>query len=297
MTAKWKEQGALHGALECGRVDWTSVRRVVSAMDALTSLFQRFASADPEQAVIDELRDSWLAGEWVVLPVYPRGHVQIAEHGPWQLDALQFVAAAALGLFAMRTTVRTIGPAIWRAARGLERSASDPKKQMDWTRFGDVLHCFLLHSAMTAYAFGPLGAEVAGWFANPAEWWAFSQPALSASLRAYYLFQMGIMCEACVSMLRNVSTGRSRDAPMIVHHAVTLCVLLSAYRFGFVRVGAAVLILHDATDLPIDGIRIAQAIEWPKLLYISAISSIVSWSYFRAYCFPAYIISSAVWQV
>ena len=81
---------------------------------------------------------------------------------------------------------------------------------------------------------------------------------------------------------------------MMVHHAATLSVLLCAWRFGFARVGVAVVSLHDASDIPIDLIRIAQAIEWEGLLYVGAATSVISWAVLRAYAFPRYIISSAI---
>tara|TARA_B110001452_G_C15129216_1_gene393530 strand:+ start:164 stop:916 length:753 start_codon:yes stop_codon:yes gene_type:complete len=165
---------------------------------------------------------------------------------------------------------------------------------VDWVRLSDVVHCTVLHAVMTAYVAIVLRDEMVGWYQEPSQWWAFMQPALSESLRIYYLLELGVTCEASVSMLRNVMSGRAKDLPMMIHHAATLFVFLSAYRFGFVRVGAAVVALHDASDLPIDGIRIAQALEIEPLLYVSAASAVLSWAYMRAYCFPRYIISSAI---
>ena len=48
---------------------------------------------------------------------------------------------------------------------------------------------------------------------------------------------------------------------MLVHHAATLFVVIAAWRLGFVRVGALVVLLFDATDVPIDGIRLGQLMQ------------------------------------
>ena len=53
---------------------------------------------------------------------------------------------------------------------------------------------------------------------------------------------------------------------MLIHHAATLLVMLAALRAGFVRVGAAVLFIHDATDLPIDATRLCQSLGWTRSL-------------------------------
>ena len=55
-------------------------------------------------------------------------------------------------------------------------------------------------------------------------------------------------------------------AAALIHHAATLLVMLAALRAGFVRVGAAVLFIHDATDLPIDATRLCQSLGWTRSL-------------------------------
>ena len=47
-------------------------------------------------------------------------------------------------------------------------------------------------------------------------------------------------------------------------------------RMGFVRVGAAVVALHDATDLPIDSMSIARALQISALTYASAAAAVLS---------------------
>ena len=97
-------------------------------------------------------------------------------------------------------------------------------------------------------------------------------------------------------MVAGVARGRAKDVPMAIHHATTLFIILSAHRLGFVRVGAAVLMLHDATDLPIDFLRLAQALESFPALAASAGAAIVSWATLRGYAFPRFIIWSALTQ-
>ena len=94
-------------------------------------------------------------------------------------------------------------------------------------------------------------------------------------------------------MVFDMASGRAMERPMLAHHAATRAVTAAAYRFGMVRVGAAVTALHDLSDLPIDGLRIAQTLDAASLLYASAAAALVSWAYLRIYFFPRFIIISA----
>ena len=270
-----------------------------AAMDqVLRSFWPQSAKEAQEAAVIEALRSTFANGEWTFLPNYPLGHVQISGHQPWQASSLGAASAITCALLLVRQISAIVAPHVGKrlgvALHGASWLESAHGRKVDWHRFSDVAYFLVLHVALTAFAVIGLSHEIGGWFADPSQWWAFMQPALSDALHAYYILQIGVTCEASLSMLRSVSTGRTKDAPMMVHHAATLSVLLCAWRFGFARVGVAVVALHDASDIPIDLIRIAQAIEWEGLLYVGAASSVISWAALRAYAFPRYIISSAL---
>jgi len=72
--------------------------------------------------------------------------------------------------------------------------------------------------------------------------------------------------------------------------------MLAAFRYGFARVGAAILFLHDVTDLPIDAIRLCQALGWDRALYASVIATLLSWAALRLYVFPRYLVGSALFE-
>lgn len=249
-----------------------------------------FASAPDAQTA---LRESYARGEWSVVPTYPMGHAQIADFLPWEAGTLRAVLSITVALILVRRVMRSVVPPLGRRAGAwLHGAGWRGADKVDWRRFSDVCHCTVEHTALTAFAVIALGDELRGWFREPAQWWAFSQPALSAPLHAYYVAELGVTCEAAVAMLVGVLSGRAKDGPMMVHHAATLFVLLFAWRCGFARVGAAVLFLHDATDLPIDAMWILRPLECDAPLKASAVAALLSWGWLRAYVFPRYIIAS-----
>jgi ceramide synthetase len=69
--------------------------------------------------------------------------------------------------------------------------------------------------------------------------------------------------------------------------------MVAAFRFGFARVGASILILHDASDIPVDATRLCRALGWLPGLYASVAATLVSWAALRLYAFPRYLVSGA----
>jgi elongation of very long chain fatty acids protein 6 len=272
--------------------------RLAGSMPFFESLFG--GAKDPAAATIEELKSSHAAGEWLFLPNYPFGHVQVARHQPWAAEWLVRVVAVTAFLLIVRELMRVLVPPLGRRAgvalHGTAWLTGEHAKQLDWVRTSDVVHCTILHAMTTLYAAVWLQGEISGWFADPAEWWEFLQPQMSTPLRSFQILELGIACEACVTLLRNLREGRATDRAMLLHHVALLAVILTAHRFGFVRVGVAILVLHDASDLPIDGINIARALECEALLFVSVACSVLSWAVLRVYAFPRYIISSILFR-
>ena len=208
----------------------------------------------------ESLFASHAAGGWWLMPPAPDGHCFVEGHDPFSF------AAPAVGLMLAFAVARRMlgraGVAVGRAVRG---QGAD---QVDWSRFGDVSYFTVCHLALSALFVGAIGGEALGWMADTGVLWEYEQPRLSAGLYGYYVIELAFTGESCVHMLLSLAAdSSSRDVPMLIHHAATLLVMLAALRAGFVRVGAAVLFIHDATDLPIDATRLCQSLGWTRILY------------------------------
>mmetsp|Transcript_561 Transcript_561/g.1227 ORF Transcript_561/g.1227 Transcript_561/m.1227 type:complete len:316 (-) Transcript_561:178-1125(-) len=249
-----------------------------AAMDALSRA---------ARARVAGLRASRAAGDWWLMPPAPDGHCFVEDHDPFGF------AVPAIGLmlvFAVsRRVLGGIAVAAGRAVRG------QGANQVDWSRFRDVSYFTVCHLALCALFVGAVGSEALGWLTDTGLLWAYEQPRLSAGMRAYYVIELAFTGESCIQMLLLLAADHSsRDVPMLIHHAATLLVMLAALRAGFVRVGAAVLFIHDATDLPIDAIRLCQSLCLTRSLYASVLATLASWAALRLYAFPRYIVASAL---
>ena len=248
-----------------------------------------------------ELRDSRVAGDWAFIPLYPHGYVQIQDFTPWEARKAERVGAAVVALLLLRMIFQARIPSLAKRVGAALHGAAwlrQPHAQgLDWRRFSDVCFFTCQHLAFTAYVAFALGDEVLSWYTRPGvSWWAFTQPPLSAPLHTYILLGFASNLESALSMITNVWSGRGKDLPMALHHASTLFVMAIAYRCGFTRVYAAILSLHDATDLPIDALRLAQAWQCQRATVISAVAAVICWAALRGWIFPAYIIHSAIFE-
>ena len=73
---------------------------------------------------------------------------------------------------------------------------------------------------------------------------------------------------------------------MYLHHVVTIALILGSYRFGCLRVGHIVLLLHDACDIPLDLLKMTNYMNLDEksgtyLVELSFVSTIVGWIYTR----------------
>ena len=261
-----------------------------------------FWREDPEQLHVSYLARTYHAGAWslVLVPPYPHGYVKIALHEPWDTAVLLYALAFLCAVATIRAVIRLVAPhagrALGRRLHGDAWLVSGHGATVDWRRFADVVHFTLEHLALTGFVLVELAPEVADWVRAPRLWWEFSQPPLSSRLLVYQCLQIAVNLESALTMVVGLARGRAKDLPMAIHHATTLFILLFAHRMHFVRVGAAVVMLHDATDLPIDFLRLAQALDFFPAVAASAGGAIVTWATLRGYAFPRFIIWSALTQ-
>ena len=86
---------------------------------------------------------------------------------------------------------------------------------------------------------------------------------------------------------------------MLVHHVVTLALVLLSYHYNFVRLGVVIMFLHDSSDIVIDLLKMCNYLnlEGPSGCFaveICFITNFVSWAYTRLYVFPVHVIYRAV---
>jgi TLC domain len=99
---------------------------------------------------------------------------------------------------------------------------------------------------------------------------------------AYHLYELGY----------TLMKQRSRpDFPeYMLHHLMTWSLIFFSYSLNMLPIGAAVMILHDITDLAVTLFKLTIDIFSTPVCAIFYGTMIVSWMYFRLYFFPLHVI-------
>ena len=121
---------------------------------------------------------------------------------------------------------------------------------------------FLLYSvfcAMGAYIlFYPKNAI---WVDDTRHHWVdWPNHPLSDSLVLFYNFQIG----SYIHQLFWTEVTRSDALEMIIHHIVTLCLLVCSYLANFTRVGTSIVLIHDSADIFLESAKVFNYISKAK---------------------------------
>lgn len=228
-------------------------------------------------------------GGYALAP-YPLGLVAMDEHEPWASANMREVLLLVIMFVGARLLLRGIAPTAGRAiGRTLHGRAWAGARTVDWRRFADEAYYTVVHALLVLYALcSDVGPEVLVTMRGSSVWLACEQPAMSEALRRYMLLQAAFNIESLLVLAYGVAVprGSAPDRAMIMHHGSTIVLIVASWRLHFVRVGAAISLLHDVTDLPIDGIRLSQALGASLMLYASAASALLLWAVGRLVLFP-----------
>ncbi|KAI9023223.1 TLC domain-containing protein [Hyaloraphidium curvatum] len=122
-------------------------------------------------------------------------------------------------------------------------------------KFGMAVWNFVCHGFLWLYGWYAIRDEP--WVSDPRLWfegWPASQTMSPRMFTLYYLFT-GYYVYAFFDLFRQL---RQKDfAQMVVHHAVSCFLLLFAFSYGFHRVGAVLMLYHEASDPFMEAAKVA----------------------------------------
>jgi hypothetical protein len=123
-------------------------------------------------------------------------------------------------------------------------------------------------------------------------YWTYRTP---LDVRLYYALGLGHSLHAF--HLQLFYKERRRDFfEMMVHHVTAVLLIALSYVYGYTRVGTLVLLLHDASDVPISLTRCMGELVSTKATAVFFLWLTVSWLYCRLVCFPFIVIHSTTFR-
>jgi very-long-chain ceramide synthase len=141
--------------------------------------------------------------------------------------------------------------------------------------------------------------RTASWIEDTANYWTHwpQQHTIEPMVLFYYLVELG----AYFHQLAWTEVTRSDAAEMIVHHLVTIMLIVFSYLLNFSRIGSVILLLHDIADVFLESAKCfnyisrAKGRQWAKTV-CDALFAIFAITFFvtRLVLFPRYVIYDVI---
>jgi TLC domain len=80
----------------------------------------------------------------------------------------------------------------------------------------------------------------------------------------------------------------------VLHHFLTFSLILFSYNLNYLPVGAAVMVLHDVTDLGVSIFKLTIDVTPTAIQIIGYFIMFFTWVYFRLWFFPLHVIGRIV---
>lgn len=110
---------------------------------------------------------------------------------------------------------------------------------------------------------------------KPEEWW-------------FYNIELGFYLSLVLTQI--IDTKRKDFWQMFVHHIVTIVLLVLSWACNFHRLGSLVLAIHDVSDVPMEGAKLAKYCSKQRIADLLFAVFTISWIYTRCYLLPSRVI-------
>jgi hypothetical protein len=107
-----------------------------------------------------------------------------------------------------------------------------------------------------------------------------------------YLLQLGYHIN-CL-MIHFSEPRREDHYVMLVHHSVTVFLLVNSFALNYIRMGLLVLLYHDSSDILGCMIKMTNYLGWKKATLIIYPNMCFVWFMMRLYYFPRFIMYTAL---
>lgn len=156
---------------------------------------------------------------------------------------------------------------------------------------------FVIHVGMSLLELYVLSGQ--DWWSNTSSMWT-PDPRIQVqpfSVHALYTIQLAVWVYTAAAHV--FVHERIKDYQvMLAHHVVTIGLVASSAMWGYYRVGVAVLLVHDVSDIGVDLLKLVNylKLEGSRGWYASELAyatCMLGWLYMRMYEFPVRILPSS----
>ena len=113
---------------------------------------------------------------------------------------------------------------------------------------------------------------------------------MELEFKGFYMLQLGYHIQSIVWHL--FEEKRPDFVTMMVHHFVTVALIVGSYMSSYSRIGLLVLLVHDSSDVFVCITKAFHMCNWKKCSHVQFVVMVLVWAYTRLYLYPFWVIGS-----
>jgi len=133
------------------------------------------------------------------------------------------------------------------------------------------------------------------WYIKTTKLWENLPQPMSLSFYVFYNYQMGFYAYSLVSVLF-FDTRRHDWIQLIVHHIATEFLLVYSWGWGLFRVGLLVLVLHDCSDIFLEGAKCFNYIGLKTITTVLFVLLVITFFICRLVLYPLVCLRSTLFE-
>ncbi|CAK4080734.1 unnamed protein product [Aphanomyces euteiches] len=198
--------------------------------------------------------------DWLLVSIIAAEGVVICRILPQDLLLMLggLIVVVAIAVWAIKAIFRAGGGYI---SRYHLKHLGDPlRKEVTMKKFCDQSWQLVIHASMTVLELAVIYDEP--WWHDTTTLWNPQSPTCDFPEQKFmtkllYMIQLAIWIYTAFSC-KFLEEIRKDYLIMMTHHAFTIALVSWSYAMGFLPVGVLVLIIHDASDIPLDLVKMAN---------------------------------------
>jgi len=125
-------------------------------------------------------------------------------------------------------------------------------------------------------------------------WYAYPMQPMTSDLYWYYMLEMSFYWSLVFSLFMDVK--RKDFVENVIHHIVTLSLMVVSWSGNMTRIGTLVMCTHDAVDYILELAKLLKYLKWHKVCDALFVLFTVVWFLTRILFYPFRIIRSALFE-
>lgn len=125
-------------------------------------------------------------------------------------------------------------------------------------------------------------------------WQSYPNATMDINEHGYYIVQMGYYIHMIVTVFTDVR--RSDFIEYVIHHFVTLFLVVFSYSLGHFRIGILILLCHDINDVLLELAKLFRYVNLQTMGLISFALFAIVWLLARLIYFPFVLIRSVIFE-